>query len=173
MHVSYEGADHGSRHRPPGQPLVAASHSVLVSAEQGEPACIHQLVEEQVEHTPQGIAAIHEGLNLSYAELNSKANQLARFLLESGIKREDRIGVALQPSLNLPIALLGVLKAGGACLPLDLNYASDRLALMLEDSQPAVVLTEERLASELPFANGKLVCLDTQAEMVFRGVAST
>ena len=172
MHVSYEGADHGSPHPSSRQPLVAAGHGVLVGTEQAEPHCIHRLVEAQAELTPEGIAAFHEGQSLSYAELNSKANQLARVLLESGVKREDRIGVALQPSLNLPIALLGVLKAGGACLPLDLNYASDRLALMLEDSQPTVVLTEESLAGVLPFANSQLVCLDTQADMVFRGVAS-
>ena len=142
------------------------------SAERGEADCIHRLVEAQVERTPQAIAGIDDGQSLSYGELNSKANQLARFLLESGIKPEDRIGVALQPSLNLLIALLGVLKAGGACLPLDLNYPGDRLELMLEDSQPAVVLTEERLAEELSFANTKLVSLDTQANMVFRGAAA-
>lgn len=171
MHVNYEDADR-SPHTSPRQPLVAAGQGLADCAEQGEPDCIHRLVEAQAERTPRGIAAIHEGQTLSYAELDSKANQLARFLLESGIKREDRIGVALQPSLKLPIALLGVLKAGGACLPLDLNYTSDRLALMLEDSQPAVVLTEARLAGELSFAKTKLVFLDTQAEVAFRGVAS-
>jgi len=170
MHVNYEGADHGLPH-PSSGPSVAA-RGLIVGTEPGEPDCIHCLVEAQAERTPQGIAAIHEGQNLSYAELNSRANQLARFLLESGLKREDRVGVALQPSLNLPIALLGVLKAGGACLPLDLNYSSDRLALMLEDSQPAVVLTTSELAGELSSANSKLLCLDTEAEMVFRGVAS-
>jgi aspartate racemase len=171
MHVNYEDADR-SPHTSPGQPLAAAGQGLIACTEQGEADCVHRLVEAQAERTPQGIAAIHEGQILSYAELNSKANQLARFLLESGIQRADRIGVALQPSLNLPIALLGVLKAGGACLPLDLNYTSDRLALMLEDSQPAVVLTEDRLAEELSFAKTKLVFLDTQAELAFRGVAS-
>jgi len=171
MHVNYEGTDHRLPHAPSGQSVVAGQ-GLVVGSEPGEPACIHRLVEAQAERTPQGLAVVHEGRNLSYAELNSKANQLARFLLESGIRPEDRIGVALEPSLNLPVALLGVLKAGGACLPLDLNYSSDRLALMLEDSQPAVVLTTSQLADELSFAKSKLVCLDTEAETVFRGVAS-
>ena len=131
--------------------------------------CIHELVEAQVERTPHAIAAIHAGQTLSYAELNIRANQLAGFLLELGPKPETRIGIALRPSLNLPVALLGVLKAGCACLPLDLNYPKERLELMLEDAQPAAVLTEARLAPTLSFAKTKLVCLDAQAADVFRG----
>jgi len=143
-------------------PLAQANGSVGCS-------CIHELVEAQAERTPEGTAAIHAGETASYAQLNARANQLARFLLALGIKPETRIGIALRPSLNLPVALLGVLKAGCACLPLDLNYPQERIQWMLEDAQPAVVLTEAELAPTLSFSKAKLLCLDSQAAEVFRG----
>ena len=131
--------------------------------------CIHELVEAQAERTPDGIAVIHAGQTLTYNQLNARANQLARFLLELGTTPGARIGIALRPSLNLPVALLAVLKAGCACLPLDLNYPKERLELMLEDAQPSAVLTEEQLAPTLSFSKAKLVCVDSQATEVFRG----
>jgi len=131
--------------------------------------CIHKLVEAQAERTPDAIAAVHERQTLSYAELNAKANQLAHFLLAFGATPETRIGIALQPSLNLPVALLGVLKAGCACLPLDLNYPRERIELMLEDAQPLVVLTEAQMMPKLAFSKTKLICLDSQAAEIFRG----
>jgi amino acid adenylation domain-containing protein len=131
--------------------------------------CVHELVELQVVRTPDAIAAVHAGKTLSYSELNSRANQLARFLLQLGVKPGARVGIALRPSLNLPVALLAVLKAGGACLPLDLSYPKERLELMLEDAQPAAVLTEDRWMNALAFAKAETVCLDSQEADVFRG----
>ena len=131
--------------------------------------CVHELVELQVERTPDGIAVVHAGKTLSYSQLNSRANQLARFLLQLGVKPGARVGIALRPSLNLPVALLAVLKAGGACLPLDLSYPKERLELMLEDAQPAAVLTEDRWMNALAFVKAETVCLDSQEADVFRG----
>jgi amino acid adenylation domain-containing protein len=168
MQVNYQTEDNF-----PGKPQVRPSTAhvgpLTRAKESGGHSCIHELVEAQAERTPDGIAAIHAGQTLSYAELNTRANQLARFLLELGTAPESRIGIALRPSLNLPVALLGVLKAGCACLPLDLNYPKERLELMLEDAQPAAVLTEAQLAPTLSFSKSKLVCLDSQAAEVFRG----
>ncbi len=165
MRVNYETEDNF------GAKLRADDNAPLTEPEEPwERNCIHQLVEAQTERDPGGIAAIHAEQTLSYRQLNARANQLARFLLEQGTKPGTRIGIALRPSLNLPVALLAVLKAGCACLPLDLNYPKSRLELMFEDAQPAGVLTEAQLAPALSFSKAKLVCLDSQAEEVFRGV---
>jgi len=172
MPVNYETEDNFSaKLQSRASTLRTDSVGPLTQAKEScECNCIHELVEAQVERTPNGIAAIHAGQTLSYAQLNARANQLARFLLELGVKPETRIGIALRPSLNLPVAMLGVLKAGCACLPLDLNYPEERLELMLDDAQPAAVLTEEQLTPTLSFSKAKLVCLDSQAAQVFRGI---
>jgi amino acid adenylation domain-containing protein len=133
---------------------------------------VHALFESQADRTPEAIAVAQSGESLTYRELNARANQLANFLLKSGVGLEDRIGIALLPSLNLPVALLAVLKAGCACLPLDLNYPQERLSLMLEDSRPVLVLTESDVADRLAFANTERVLLDSEADTIFRGTAS-
>jgi aspartate racemase len=133
--------------------------------------CIHRLFEAQVERTPDATAVVHGGQTLTYAQLNRRANQLARFLLERGVQPESRIGVALQSSLNLPVALLGILKAGAACLPLDPNYPQDRLQLMIDDASPLAVLTEKVLAKAFVSTAARLVLLDDESGEIFRGPA--
>lgn len=134
-----------------------------------ERSCIHELVERQAARTPDATAVIHSGRTLSYLQLNSRANQLARSLSQLGVKPRASVGIALRPSLNLPVALLAVLKAGGACLPLDLNYPRERIELMLEDAQPLAVLTEKRSMSALAFTKRHVICLDSEEAEVFRG----
>lgn len=131
--------------------------------------CIHQLIEAQAERSPNAPAVICGSQILTYGELNARANQLARFLVGLGVRREDRVGIALSSSLILPVALMGVLKAGGACLPLDPNYPKHRLELMLEDAQPVVVITQQNLAPVLPAYAAKLVCLDIDDPKIFQG----
>ncbi|HEX8815442.1 MAG TPA: amino acid adenylation domain-containing protein [Terriglobales bacterium] len=143
-----------------------------LASEPSASGTVHALFETQAERTPDATAVTQSGESLTYRELNARANQLARFLIASGVQTEDRIGVALLPSLNLPVALLGALKAGCACLPLDLNYPQERLTLMLDDSRPALVLTESDVADRLAFAKTKLVSLDTEADNIFRGASS-
>ncbi|GHO80005.1 hypothetical protein KSD_77760 [Ktedonobacter sp. SOSP1-85] len=108
-------------------------------------ASLHQLFEEQVERSPDAVAVVFEGAELSYAELNRRANQLAHRLQEMQVGPDTLVGVCLERSLELVIALLGVLKAGGAYVPLDPVYPQERLHYMLHDAQVSVVLTQEAL----------------------------
>ena len=104
--------------------------------------CVHELFEAQVARTPDAVAVIYEEQQLTYAELNSRANQLAHYLRRvHGVGPEVRVALCLERSLELVVAILGVLKAGGAYVPLDPAYPTERLRFMLEDSAPAIVLT--------------------------------
>jgi amino acid adenylation domain-containing protein/thioester reductase-like protein len=113
---------------------------------------LHQLVERQVQVSPSAIAVICEGSSLTYAELDTRANQLAHYLRGLGVGPEVLVGVCVERSLNLPVALLGILKAGGAYVPLDPTYPADRLAFMVADSGLAVLVTESVLLGQLPAA---------------------
>ncbi|MGA8897276.1 MAG: amino acid adenylation domain-containing protein [Planktothrix agardhii] len=122
--------------------------------------CIHQLFEEQVVKTPHAIAVIDGEKSLTYEQLNQKANQLAYYLQNLGVKTEDLVGICIERSALMIIGLLGILKAGGAYVPLDPNYPSERLAYMLEDSAVSVLLTQENLVHTLPNYSGTIFCLD-------------
>src|SRR6185503_14356933 len=102
---------------------------------------VPHLFEEQVRRAPHGIAVIHEGQQLTYGELNERANQLARHLCESGVGPETIVGVCLERSVDIVVAVLAVLKAGGAYLPLDIAYPAPRLSFMLSDAHASVLLT--------------------------------
>ncbi|RKP48143.1 non-ribosomal peptide synthetase, partial [Trinickia fusca] len=109
-----------------------------------EHACLHQLVEAQVERTPDGTAVISGDERLSYAELNARANRLARHLLGLGVVPDARVAVCLERSSAMVVALLAVLKAGGAYVPLDPAYPNARLAHIVTDAAPAVTLVDQR-----------------------------
>ncbi|MEH2381360.1 MAG: amino acid adenylation domain-containing protein [Nostoc sp.] len=111
--------------------------------------CIHQLFEEQVEKTPQALAVVYENQTLTYEELNQQANQIAHYLQRFGVKPDVPVGICVERSLAAAIAILGTLKAGGVCVPLDPTYPPERLAFMLNDSQAPVVLTQTRWKSLL------------------------
>ncbi|MFQ5796950.1 MAG: condensation domain-containing protein, partial [Candidatus Bipolaricaulia bacterium] len=97
-------------------------------------ACLQELIETQVERTPEAIAVSMEGESLSYHELNSRANQLAHYLRNRGVRPEVRVAIYMERSLEMLVGLLGILKAGGAYVPLDPDYPRERLAFMLEDA---------------------------------------
>ncbi|MFE7856058.1 amino acid adenylation domain-containing protein [Streptomyces sp. NPDC057403] len=99
------------------------------------------LFEERVERSPEATAVVFEGVELSYGELNARANRLARLLVEQGAGPEQFVAVALPRSLDLVVALLAVLKSGAAYVPVDPDYPADRIAFMLKDAAPALVLT--------------------------------
>lgn len=120
---------------------------------------IHQLFEQQVERTPDAIAVVCEDQQLTYRELNQKANSLAHYLQKLGVGADVLVGICVERSLDIIVAMLGVLKAGGAYLPLDPCYPQQRLAFMLEDAEVSVLLTQQRLLEWLPQCNG-IVCLD-------------
>ncbi|HVG92478.1 MAG TPA: AMP-binding protein, partial [Alphaproteobacteria bacterium] len=93
---------------------------------------------------PQASAVVYEGVRLSYAELNARANQLARYLNEMGVGPEVRVGICMDRNLDLIVALLGILKAGGAYVPIDPSLPSDRVGFLLADAELPVLLTSEQ-----------------------------
>jgi len=126
------------------------------------------LFEEQVDKTPNAIAVVFEGKQLTYRGLNSKANQLAQHLQILGVKPEVLVALCVERSLDIIIGLLGIMKAGGAYLPLDPTYPTERLAFMLEDAQVPVLLTQSSLKEKLPETQAQIVCLDVEAEKLPR-----
>ena len=121
---------------------------------------IHQLFEEQVQRAPDAVAVVYEGEELTYEQLNARANQLARHLRGLGVGPEVLVGICVERSLEMVVGLLGILKAGGAYVPLDPSYPSERLAYMLGDAKPMVLLTQERLLGQFPAYEGSVLCLD-------------
>jgi len=128
--------------------------------------CIYQLFEEQVERTPDAVAVVFENEQLTYRELNDRANQLACYLQHIGITSEVLVGICLERSLEMVVGLLGILKAGGAYVPLDPTYPQERLAFMLSDSQVPVLLTVKSLTHKLPQTEARLVYLDADWEVI-------
>ncbi len=122
--------------------------------------CVHQLFEDQAARTPDAVAVVFDKEQLTYRELNARANQLAHHLIGLGVGPEALVGICLERSLELIIGLLGILKAGGAYVPLDPGYPLARLAFMLEDTQAPVLLTQQRLLGQLPPHAGCTLCLD-------------
>ncbi|MGL4094971.1 amino acid adenylation domain-containing protein, partial [Agrobacterium cavarae] len=112
-------------------------------------ALIHELFEAQAKRTPDTVAVVYEDASLSYGELNGKANRLAHHLRGLGVRPDDRVAICIDRSLDMVVALLAVLKAGGAYVPLDPDYPSERLAFMLADCAPRLVLTTPDLAARL------------------------
>ncbi len=128
--------------------------------------CIHQLVEAQAAAIPDAIAVLQDRNHLTYRELNQRANQLAHYLRKRGVGPEVPVGVCLENSLELAVALLGVLKAGGACLALDSAYPKERLQWMLEDSQAPLLLSREGLLPELASSRTERICLLSAGEFL-------
>jgi aspartate racemase len=122
--------------------------------------CVHELFEEQVEKTPDAVAVVFESQQLTYRQLNVRANQLARHLKKHGVGPEVLVGICMERSPEMIIGLLSILKAGGAYVPLDPGYPKERLGFMLEDIQATVLLTEQKLAQCFPECSARLVCLD-------------
>jgi amino acid adenylation domain-containing protein/thioester reductase-like protein len=121
---------------------------------------IHQLVEHQVAQTPNAIAVVFQEQQLTYQELNRKANQVAHYLQALGVKQETLVGVCVERSPEMLIALLAVLKAGGAYVPLDPSYPPERLAFMMEDSALPILLTEQAQLDKLPPHSAQAVVLE-------------
>jgi amino acid adenylation domain-containing protein len=122
--------------------------------------CVHQLFEEQVTKTPDATAVVFEDESLSYSELNRRADHLAHYLQELGVSPNHRVAICVERSLGMLVGLLGILKAGAAYLPLDPTFPSDRLSFMLQDAQPFVLLTHEKLKTLLPPHRAQVVYLD-------------
>jgi amino acid adenylation domain-containing protein len=125
-----------------------------------EDTVVHELFEEQEKRTPDALAVIHDQTQLSYGQLNVRANQLAHYLRALGVGPEKLVGICVERSIAMVVGVLGVLKAGGGYLPLDPSYPRDRLAFMLSDAKPMVVLTQTHLLERLPSKDMHALCLD-------------
>ncbi|HEY8160638.1 MAG TPA: amino acid adenylation domain-containing protein [Methylobacter sp.] len=126
--------------------------------------CIHDLFEAQAARTPQAVAVAYEDSQLTYAELNAQANRLAHHLRELGVKPDALVALCVERGLNMVVGLLAILKAGGAYVPLDPAYPKERLAFMLEDSDPVAVLTQGRLEHVFADAVKALPVIDLDAD---------
>ncbi|ODG96161.1 non-ribosomal peptide synthetase [Nostoc sp. KVJ20] len=130
--------------------------------------CIHQLFETQVEKTPDNISVVFNKEQLTYQELNHRANQLAHYLRILGVDTEVLVGICVERSWEMVVGSLGILKAGGAYVPLDPTYPKERLAFMLSDSQVQVLLTQQKFVEEFSESGVKTVCLDKDWESIDR-----
>ncbi len=122
--------------------------------------CVSELFNRQAERTPHSIAAVFEDQQLSYQELNRRANQLGHHLQRLGAGPEVTVGISMERSLEMAVGLLGIVKTGAAYLPLDITYPAERLTFMLEDGEAAILLTQQSLIEKLPCNQAKVVCLD-------------
>src|SRR5829696_8022234 len=130
--------------------------------------CLHQLFESQVELSPHAPALVFDEQQITYQELNCKANQLAHHLRDLDVGPETIVGVCMERSIEMVVGLLGILKAGGAYLPLDPTYPKERLAVMLHDAGARVVLTQTSLKEALLAVETALVCLDADWPRITR-----
>jgi amino acid adenylation domain-containing protein len=145
-------------HRERDQLLVESNNT---TKEYPIDKCIHQLFEEQVERSPDAIAVVFEGEQLTYKELNQRVNQLAHHLQRLGVGPEVLVGICVERSLHMIVGLLAILKAGGAYVPLDPTYPTERLAYLLNDSQVKVLLTQEKFFALLGQIDVPVLSLDT------------
>lgn len=129
-------------------------------------SCIHQLFEAQVERTPDAVALSFQDRQLTYRELNARANQLARHLRRFGVGPETLVAICMEHSAEMVVAVLGVLKAGGAYLPLDHAYPNERLSFMLDDSRALVLLTQQQLLADLPENKAVTLCIDRDWDLI-------
>ncbi|NEO73876.1 amino acid adenylation domain-containing protein, partial [Moorena sp. SIO3H5] len=139
--------------------------------------CIHQLFEEQVKKTPDAVAVVFESQQLTYFELNFRANQLANYLQSLGVKPEFLVGICVDRSLEILVGLLAILKAGGAYVPIDPNYPSERISYIIADSQVSVLLTVEKLLDKLTqlqikkncvLKGQQIICLDAEWSQIYQ-----
>jgi amino acid adenylation domain-containing protein len=133
--------------------------------------CLHQLVETQAQLTPEAVAVVYDGQQLTYSELDLQANQVANYLTSLGVQPETLVGICVERSLAMVIGLLGILKAGAAYVPIDPHYPLDRIEYMLTDAKINLLLTQQSLCHQLPQVQ-QLVCLDTDWEKIAQSQAT-
>jgi amino acid adenylation domain-containing protein len=130
--------------------------------------CAHELFERRARESGEAAAVRFEGEELSYGEVDRRANQLARYLGGLGVGRGDLVGLSVDRGVEMVVGVLGALKAGAAYVPIDPSYPAERVAYMLEDSGVGVVLTQSQLVGELPLGEARAVCLDGDWEEIGR-----
>jgi non-ribosomal peptide synthetase component F len=128
--------------------------------------CIHELFEAQAARAPAATTFVCEDAQITYEELNSRSNRLARHLQVLGVGPEVLVGIYIDRSFDFVVALLATFKSGGAYLPLDPSYPKERLAFMLKDAGVSVLLTLTRFVPEIPGEERKFFCLDGDSELL-------
>jgi len=128
--------------------------------------CVHELFEQQVERTPDAVALVFEDQQLTYAELNARANRLARYLRSKGVGTQTSVGLCLERSLDLVVSILGILKAGATYVPLDAEYPTKRLEHMLKNARIEHLVTQSELLEKLPKTDRIDICTDTDANQI-------
>lgn len=129
--------------------------------------CIHRLFEQQTERAPEAIALVFEDRRVTYDELNQQANKVAHYLLTLGVGPEAFVGLMLERSTEMIVALLAILKSGGAYVPIDPASPPARLSYILDDAQISILVTEQRLATQLPMSQGaRVICIDEDKEKI-------
>lgn len=128
--------------------------------------CLHQLFERQVEKTPDSPALDFDGREMTFHQLNNRANRVARHLKRQGVEPEVLVGIYMDRSIEMVVSILGVLKAGGAYVPLDPSYPEERIAYMIQDSQLPTLLTLENMAASLPEFAGDIIYLDADWQTI-------
>ncbi len=129
---------------------------------------VHRLFEDQANRTPDAVAVVCGDERITFAELDVRANRLAHRLRAMGVRSETLVGLCVDRSIAMVVGLLGILKAGGAYVPLDPAFPRDRLEFMMTDSRMPVLVTEARLAAQLPSTEARVLCLDTEAAALLK-----
>src|SRR6266536_4331976 len=137
-------------------------------ARRAAPVCLHRLFEAQVERAPHAIAVTCDGQAVTYQDLNARANRLAHHLRTLGLGPETVVGLCLERSVDLVAAILAVLKAGAAYLPLDPTYPAEHLRFLVDDARACVLLTQESVRDRLPATSARVLCLEDMAELLAR-----
>jgi amino acid adenylation domain-containing protein len=124
--------------------------------------CIHEVFAEQARATPDAVAVVFEKQKITFGELDQRANQLAHYLSKRGIGPESVVAVCVDRSIEMVVALFGVLKAGAAFVPVDPSYPAERVAFLLQNSRAPIVLTQRRVLATLPASPAKTICVDEE-----------
>ena len=143
-----------------------ASRTAAQDAQLSETMCVHQAFEMQAAHVPEKIALVCDEAQITYQELDRRANQVAHSLRALGVGPETLVGLCVERSLEMVVGILAILKAGGAYVPLDPAYPRERLDYMIKDTQIAVLVTQQRVAETLPTMNVQMVCLDNEWQTI-------
>ncbi|HCY85515.1 MAG TPA: non-ribosomal peptide synthetase [Desulfobacteraceae bacterium] len=155
-------------------PLLTAKDRRIMLTEWNDTAtdypktCLHRLIEDRVDDTPDAAALISGTMQLTYGQLNARTNQVGRYLQKLGVAPGTRVAICMERSPEMVIGLLGIMKAGGTYVPVDPEYPEDRIRYMLEDTQAPLLVTQEKLLDRLPTHAAKPVCLDREWDAVSR-----
>ncbi|MDX2502184.1 MAG: condensation domain-containing protein, partial [Deltaproteobacteria bacterium] len=155
--------------QPPNRISLKQTNGVLLPTSH----CVHHLIEAQVGQTPEAVAVVFESEKLTYQKLDTRANQMAHYLQRYGIGPESRVGLCLDRSIEMIVAVLGIFKAGGAYVPLDPNYPQERLAFFAKDADLHVILTQEKFQEHLSPLGVEQILLDADWPVIAQEEAST